>query len=188
MNRYNYLIILILALVFSAPGILAYFFYIHPKMLISTTVNQGVLLNPPVLLPLTENHETRETKRMSSKWSTDPKWSLVLWSPKDCEKNCLNLLDKLARIRLALGRHLYGVMTELLLEENAAPLSDEMLKRLREQDIKVIQLTPGMRDHLPILTEHLEIFIADKNNYLVLAYHPTTKSAAIFHDLKQLLR
>ena len=40
---------------------------------------------------------------------------------------------------------------------------------------------------MPILQNHLEIFIANPEDYLVLAYQSTVKPDDIFYDIKQLL-
>jgi hypothetical protein len=174
-NRRHYIVLSLLALVFIAPGISAYFFYMHPQWLGHTTINKGRLLNPPQLLTsLTDN-------------SPATKWQLILWSPTACEKKCLKQLDKLARIRLALGRRLYDVTPRLLLGAQASPLSQDLINTLADQDITVVQLPLTIEQQIPALQNHLEIFIANPENYLVLAYQTTVKPADIFHDIKHLL-
>lgn len=46
----KYYILLLLIVVFVAPGVAAYLFYQHPSWLGSSRINKGTLLNPPVLL------------------------------------------------------------------------------------------------------------------------------------------
>lgn len=170
--RRNYSILFLLGLLFAAPGISAYFFYMHPNWLGNATTNKGKLLNPPVLLAHTK---------------TSSKWQLVLWSPTACEQSCIAELDKLARIRLALGRHLYKVEPQLLLGVGTPPLSETLAKALHEQDIHTMRLLPGDREKMSVLSDHPEIFIVNPGAYLVLAYQPTVKPEDIFHDLKQLV-
>ena len=170
--RYNYVVLLLLALLFAAPGLSAYVLYTHPSWLGEATTNKGVLLSPPVLLAHSD---------------APGKWQLVLWSPMACEQGCIEQLDKMARIRLALGRHLYEVAPRLLLGVNAPPLSLKLVNALREQDIKILKLSTSEREHMPILQNHLEIFIANPEDYLVLAYQSTVKPDDIFYDIKQLL-
>ena len=162
---------------FLAPGISAYLFYTHPYWLGGVTTNKGIFLDPPVLLPPLE--------RQGSVASL--KWRLVLWSPSACEASCIAQLDKLARIRLALGRRLYEVVPELLLGANAPPLSSAMVDALREQDIHSLKLAAGDGERMPVLKHQLQIFIANPDNYLVLAYQPMVKPDDIFNDIKQLL-
>lgn len=172
----KYMVLLILALFFAAPGISAYVFYHHPQWLGSGKTNKGTLLNPPVLL----------TQLASQFSKPEAKWALVLWSPRACEKNCIKQLDKLARIRLALGRHLYEVESILLLGADAPDLSEALVKVMKEQDIRVLKLREQVVD-APLLQQHLGIFIANHDDYLVLAYQPKAKSKDIYHDIRQLL-
>ncbi len=173
MNRIrHYFVLLFLVLLFAAPGIAAYIFYSHPSWLNNATTNKGKLLNPPVLL----------THSMSLS-----KWRLMLWSPKGCGSTCIAELDKLARVRLALGRHLYKVDTQLVMDAGAAPISEPLMDAMKEKDIQMITLTQEERKKMPLLKGNLAIFIANPNDYLVLAYQSTAKPADIFHDLKHLV-
>ena len=175
MVRRNYIVLLLLALLFAAPGLSAYFLYTHPEWLGDSRTNRGVLLNPPVLI----THVGTSTERH--------KWQLVLWSPMACEQSCVEQLDKMARIRLALGRRLYEVRPRLLMGANTPQLSPKLVNALREQDIDLQKLSLGERENMPVLQEHLEIFIANPDDFLVLAYQPTVKPDDIFYDIKQLL-
>lgn len=174
----NYLILALLGLVFAAPGISAYFFYTHPHWLGQATTNKGLFLDPPVLLSSLGQHTVVGP-------TAGPKWQLILWSPSACETSCLQQLDKLARIRLALGRKLYDVVPNLLLGHDAPSLPDALKKTLQEQDIQVVRMVADAK--IPVLKDHIEIFIANPDNFLVLAYQPMAKPGDIFHDIKQLL-
>ena len=172
-EKRSYLILILLALVFVAPGLSAYFFYTHPNWLGSTTTNKGVLLDPPVLLaPLGK---------------PGPKWRLVLWSPAPCDATCITQLDKLARIRLALGRRLYDVKVQLVLGHQAPQVSKDLLKTLQDRDIDELKLSDDEQASMPVLQSHLAIFISNPDHYLVLAYQPTVEPGDIFNDIKQLL-
>lgn len=175
--RRNYFILLLLSLVFLTPGISAYVFYTHPHWLGHTTTNKGIFLDPSELLPSLQ----------PSNGSTEPKWHLVLWSPRACDESCIAQLDQLARIRLALGRRLYDVVIQLVLGANAPLLSGKFVQTLQEQDIHMLKLAVGASKDTPALKDQLQIFIANPDNYLVLAYQPTVKPEDIFHDMKQLL-
>ncbi len=173
-SRRNYFTLLLLGLVFLAPGISAYFFYRHPQWLGAATTNKGVFLAPPVLLT-------------SLDLLSPNKWRLVLWSPSACETSCIEQLDKLARIRLALGRRLYDVVPQLWLGAKAPPLSEALVNILQDQGIDTLPLAAGASKRMPILQNRLEIFIANPDNYLVLSYQPMVKPDDIFNDIKQLL-
>jgi hypothetical protein len=168
----NYTILLLLAIIFACPGIAAYEFYNHPEWLKATALNKGELLNPPELL---------------ANINAKPKWRLILWNPGACELACREQVEKLARIRLALGRRLY-LVDELLVMNNATPsLPKTFMKKLRDADIHLLLLSAEQRKKQALLTDKARIFIANPDDYLVLAYEVNGKSEDIFHDIGQLL-
>lgn len=172
MTKRNYMVLVVLALIFMTPGLTAYLYYRHPQWLGTATTNKGELLQPPVLVTaMTSNN----------------KWRLLLWSPDDCSVTCLNQLDKLARIRLALGRRLYGVEQWLILADTGKALPKSLMTSFKEQDIHFLRLSQEQRQSLAILKPEARVFIANPDNYLVLSYALTASSQDIFHDLKQLL-
>ena len=173
MVKRNYVVLFILALVFSLPGLAAYEFYKHPQWLGASSVNKGKLLNPPELL---------------ANLNAKPKWRLVLWNPGKCEQSCREQIDKLARIRLALGRRLYEVDELLVIDTQTYALSREFIKNLQEHDINAFGISDAEHKKQTLLTEKPQVFIANPDDYLVLAYELDAKPADIFHDLQQLLR
>ncbi len=170
--NHKYFVLILIALVFAAPGISAYIFFEHPYWIKSNSNNKGRLLNPPVLLPLVQK--------------SNLKWKFIIWSKNDCSTDCIRQLDKLARVRLALGRRLYDVNQELLLGSEARKLSIQQLKKFKDQDIKVVRLTK-VQEELKVFNDNNAIFIANPSDYLVLAYQETTSPGDIFNDIKQLL-
>ena len=125
-NRRNIITMLLLATVFLAPGLAAYIFYQHTDWLAAAKTNKGELLNPPIPL---------------SVLNQEPKWKFVLWNPGVCETTCQEELDKLARVRLALGRRLYQVQIDFLVNTDASSqLSSALTERLREADINLIPI------------------------------------------------
>lgn len=171
-TRRYYITLLLLVFLFATPGLSAYFLYFHPSWLSAATTNKGQFIKPPILL---------ETLGASVKWR------LILWSPESCETTCMEQLDKLKRVRLALGRRLYDVDLNLLLGPNAGPLSEPVAKMLHEPGMSVITLTVGEAMHLSPRYPHSELFIANPEHYLVLAYPLTAEPDDLFHDIKLLL-
>lgn len=171
MFKRNYLILIPLFLLFVAPGICAYLFYLNPHWLGTATTNKGRLLNPPVVL----NALGKKDK---------PKWRLILWSPHACEERCLQQMDKLARIRLALGRRLYEVEQFVVLNGNQA-LTNDFSTLMKEQDIHLMRLPQN--NVKEVLTGKEEFFIANPDGFLILAYKTDVNPADIYHDLKHLL-
>lgn len=169
----NYFILLLLALLFMAPGLVAYIVYNHNAWLSAAPTNKGTLLNPPVLLA--QLHEKE-------------KWQLVLWSPQACDQECAQQLDKLARIRLALGRRLYEVETCLLLGVDAPLPAVPLANTLRDHDIHVLKLAAGASSPLPVLPKISTLYIMNPTGYLVLAYKNQAKPDDLYHDIKHLLK
>lgn len=172
MVKRNYLILLLLLLIFIAPGSMAYLLYTHPQWLGKTTTNRGTLLNPPVQLV-----------NVKSKG----KWRLILWNPGDCNDVCVKQIDKLARIRLALGRRLYEVEQWLIVDEEMSHLSPSLMNLLKDEDIQIQYLSKEARAQLQALNDKSTVFISNPNDYLILSYDLAAKSDAIFYDIKHLL-
>lgn len=173
MTKRNYLTLVLLALIFTAPGLTAYLYYRNPQWLSGATTNKGQLLNPPVLLSKVEDGKQ--------------KWRFVLWYPRHCEIQCLQAADKLARIRLALGRHLYEVDQWLLVSETSPAMQNADTQMLREHDIHVSRLSEATLKQLPVLTDKPRVLIANPKGYLVLAYEEDVNPKDIYQDIKRLL-
>ena len=168
----KYFVLLMLLVMFMAPGIAAYVFYQHPDWLSAAKVNKGDLLNPPIALNVLQGQD---------------KWRLVFWAPKECDAVCLKQLDTLARIRLALGRKLYKVDQWLVLGNEAQPLSSEATTSLKALDFQVVQLSAKDLLKPETLFAETKIFLADPHNYLILAYAPSGNPDDVYKDLKLLL-
>lgn len=123
------LVFIFLVIIFVMPGVSAYWLYMHPDWLGGTPTNKGRLLTPPVLFSDLHNK---------------PKWALLLWNPGQCQQSerCQHRfwqqLNKLTRIRLALGRRFYDVnlwyvtvdQYDLLIPEIANLLKDQKINHL----------------------------------------------------------
>ncbi|USQ14111.1 hypothetical protein J2N86_01910 [Legionella lytica] len=168
----KYYVVLLLIIMFAAPGIAAYVFYQHPSWLGSTRVNKGTLLNPPVVLKALEGEK---------------KWRIVFWTPDACDSACKNQLETLAKVRLALGRKLYQVDQVLVLGDKAPTLSAEEQSALKEMQFQVIQLSAAEASEHEDLLSETKIFLADPNNYLILSYASLVKPDDVYKDLKLLL-
>jgi hypothetical protein len=166
----KYYILLLMVVMFAAPGIAAYVFYQHPSWLGSTRVNKGTLLNPPVALNVLEGKS---------------KWRIIFWSPGVCDKLCLHHLDTLARVRLALGRKLYQVDQWLILGDTAPPLSKKANLLLKEMDFHIARL-PAI-DAKEALFSEAKVFLVDPSNYLILSYSSQVHPEDVYKDLKLLL-
>lgn len=168
---FKYGIILLLIILFAAPGVAAYLFYRHPQWLGASKTNKGVLLNPPVALKLLPLQN---------------KWHIIFWTPVNCDTLCLKELDTLARMRLALGRKLYQVDQWIILAD-AASLTQEMQSKIKELDFHVVQLSQIELKAQSALFSKKTVFLADPDNYLILSYPSLVNPEDVYHDLKLLL-
>lgn len=168
----KYYIVLLLIILFAAPGIAAYVFYQHPGWLGTTRINKGTLLNPPAMLNVLDDQK---------------KWRIVFWTPEQCEAACLKQLETLAKVRLALGRKLYQVDQWLILGDKAPSLSPKMKSTLKELEFHVVQLSDADVRVQGNLFADANIFLADPNNYLILSYSSEARPADVYKDLKLLL-
>lgn len=163
---YRILVLSVLALIFTAPAPVAYFFFTHPQYLTAHTSNKGQLLgdNAPVI----------------ALNGSDASWHLVLFHQKPCKVACIKTLEKLKRVRLALGRHYYAV-DEWLLTPVAITLP-------RDLSVPIKTINPGSQEGIALFAQHADIFIVDAAGRSVMAYPETASLEAIYHDLRQLLR
>lgn len=167
------LILILLACFFLAPGLCAYVIYTHPDWIQFSKTNKGELLKDP----------TRIVIEQASK-----KWHLVLWQPASCDQKCLQTLDKLAKIRLSLGRRWYDIDQWLLGSENKTSLSPALESLMKKQAVFAFNLTPEQISKATILNNRSpEIFLVDPDNYWIMRYKTGTRSADIFSDLKKIL-
>lgn len=171
----KYSILLVLVIIFVCPGLVALTLYNHPEWLSrlsSDTQNKGHLLEKPEKLALSQSK---------------PKWRFIVWNYGACTETCRLQVDKLARVRLALGRRLYQVDEILVLSEKALPLSKDYQAYLKDNDIQVSLLSEARDKIQAFLGKRLKVFIADPNEFLVLSYEADAKAADIFHDIGFLL-
>ncbi|WP_298628127.1 hypothetical protein [uncultured Legionella sp.] len=168
----KYSVLLLLAIMFAAPGITAYLFYQHPEWLGTSKINKGTLLSPPIAL---------------NSFDQQSKWKIVFLSPGGCKKDCIQQLNMLARVRLALGRKLYQVDEWLVLDEHSSLLAEELKPLLKEQDINVITLPAADMAKMSGLPANATIFIANPDNFLILSYQAGGNPDDVYKDLKLLL-
>ncbi len=165
------LILCVLAFLFLMPGIAALLFFKNPQWLSSSTLNKGSLLNPSLRYPHFKDNNH---------------WRLLYVSTENCEDTCLHHVEKLARIRLALGRRLYQVDQYLVLDNSNAVLSKSLNQVFEKNQISVLlNSDTQLKSVLP--EGKSAVFIVNPAQYLVLRYGREARSNDIFHDLQQLL-
>ena len=165
---------LALLLVFIAPGILAFVFYMNPSWLRGLPTNKGLLIRPPVQMSFLD---------MPSKG----KWHLTVWCPKGCDAACIHTLDEMARVRLALGRRLYQVDLWLLQAKQGELCQQKVADALKAEDVRTQMLSAEEQASMTLFDGNEKVFLADPNQYIVLEYAASGKASDVFQDLKRLL-
>lgn len=168
----NTLTLLLLFILFTAPGLGAYWLFMHSDWIPAAKTNKGLLLKKP---------------RLISSFQTQHKWHLVFWNPAFCDTACMQTVDKLGRVRLALGRHLYEVESWLVINGEKNSLTADSSKLLRDQDVHVLVFPAARQASKQKFPAHAEVYLANPQGYLILAYSPTVNPKDIYHDLKRLL-
>jgi len=166
-------ILLVLVLLFAAPGFLALIFYKNPGWLAALPTNKGEFIHPVMPLSLLDNPKQ--------------KWGMVLWCPAGCDVSCVKTFDQLARTRLALGRRLYQVDLWLLQAANMPLCSSDVKQAFDKQDVNLRTMSLDEQNKVSLLQHDMKIFLTDPDNYMVLQYTLMNKPEDVFHDLKRLL-
>ena len=163
-------VLVLLVLIFTMPGMCAYWFYKHPTWLAGKGTNKGQLLTPPVLI-----HRLPQTS----------KWGVLLWNEGPCENACWQQLHKITQIRLALGRRFYNVNLWFLTDDAkilALPKATDLLHKQRISSL-LVKREAGVE----LLGKQSRVFIVSPQNYLVLTYPFEVNSADIYEDLQRVM-
>lgn len=150
-----------LGVLFIIPSIAALLLFYYPSIIKLGTNNRGQLLNPP--LQLSELSETNK------------KWSVLIV----CETECKPTLDKIKRVRMALGRGMYRVNQLLISKQQFTARERSELANKSLFDTQIIslkqQLKPG-------------IYIGDPKGVVMLSYPLKAKPDDVYTDLTHLLK
>lgn len=166
-----YVIMGLLVVLFMAPGMIAYVVYLHPTWL-SNKTNHGTLLQPPRLLSTQNNR----------KKSNDKKWQILYWSPQGCEQRCIQRLDDLARMRLALGRRLYYVDLILAVNKPLDSMTASVQAVVHKMDAHLVQMDASQLGPEPA------VYLVNPQQYVILSYTSDQSVQDIFHDLQKMVR
>ena len=151
---------------FVLPSLLAVFLFYNPWQFSLSHVNKGLLLTPP--------KQVETIKAISQ-----DKWLLLLVVESSCHDECLKTLDKMKRIRMALGKDMYRINQALV---STQTLPAEKIKRLGEVkglDTQVVKLGEPMT---------AGIYIQDPLGNIMLTYSPEVKPNDVYSDLTRLLK
>ena len=154
--------------IFLLPGLMALFLYQTHYFHNLPKINHGQLLKPPVKIHLD---------------ITSDKWGLIFWQPSVSEENLSDMIEKIKRIRLALGRRYFQVQPVLLTKDKS--LSKSAQKELTDNYFvhRVI-----LADEMNLLSSQPAFYILSPEKYVIIRYSVDTASNHIFKDIKRLLK
>lgn len=162
----------LLFLLFILPGCLALLFYQHPQWLGGQTTNHGQFISPMIKLDSLNQQ----------------KWHLLLISDQACDSQCLTQLDKLARLRLALGRLSRKVDLRLMVTEKSLLPNNTIRKQMEEIALASQVLSPIEKQLLIKRRYQRGVFIVDPHGYMILSYPLDMQQKPIYKDLKHLIK
>lgn len=110
-------------------------------------------------------------------------WWLVLVGHGPCEAQCLERLDEMRRIHVALNRDMARLRRMLLTD--GAPAESSTLLAL-QPDLLVAHADAAWNE--AFATRELRYFILDPQARVMMRYPPDAQPAAVFADLMRLLR
>lgn len=179
--------ILAIALLFALPIVLAWVVFSRGWLPHSTT-NHGVLIQPP--LALTPSGWTTRQGKPFQRTDLLGFWNLLLVVDGACQKPCVDTLDLLRRLRIALGADL-GRVHLLLLQPQGSPAPS-----LPEVSMPVVSelLAPGERV-AGLLAKSVDggasgkgVFIVDYRAYNMMTYSFPLDGSGMLKDVKHLLK
>jgi hypothetical protein len=171
--RNNSWSLIILILLFVAPGVAAVVFYNHPTWLGGSETNRGTFVKQPAVFNYFDKSDN---------------WRLVFYSPSVCDETCMQKLDSLARVRLALGRQLYNVDTYLLLDNNTKSISKKKSQLLDAADVSVLKFPAKDGSNNSLFGAKPAFYIINPKNYIILTYDASSPPDDIFQDIKKLVK
>jgi len=174
-----------LMLVFIGPMLLAVGAYYAPwEWVRESGAAHGDLIDPPRPLPL-RSLTTASGTDTPEDWLRY-RWSLIYASTAPCDTACLDELNRLNQVRLALGKDLARAQV-ILLFMGTAPILPA------GADVTVARLDDGAgRVMLEVLGEENirsgRIYIVDPLGRLAMTYEPMVEQKWLLEDLERLLQ
>lgn len=163
----------ILVVIFALPGFLAIVYFKHPDWLAH-------------LAPTNKGDWVREGWQYPALADSGKTWTMVIVAPDGCDAVCEKTLDKVLRVRTALGRHWYDIAVSVLSLHGAEPQNPALQAALKAERVHWLTLdSSAWIGKAP--PEQAGVFLADKQGRLILRYPTTFKPAHLFADSKRLL-
>ena len=169
--------------VFALPLVLAWLFTIGPlDWRPAKNVNNGVLLEPPLLLQSHGVMDAGGTKLTIEAVARD--WFVVVLHTARCTQTCQSMLQVAERIQIALGRDTPRITLALLgpLNDTPVPPRQSWLLPADGTLIAAVGRALGAPQFDSVL------LIVDHRGRIILTYPPDEDGQGMLDDLKRLLR
>lgn len=163
----------ILVVIFALPGFLAILYFKHPDWLAKlATTNKGAWVEEGWQYPALSQ--------------SGKAWTMVIVAPAGCDKVCEHALDKVLRVRTALGRHWYDIAIAVLSFQAVPSENQALISGLQAEHVSWMQV--NQKNWVgPMPPDQTAVFLADKQGRFVLRYPAKFKPAHLFADSKRLL-
>lgn len=175
-----------MVLLFAAPVVAAWVFYLNPVLLPAGRTNHGALIAP--VIPLPGDRVVRAASGEPLDWEAlDRRWTLVLVAGPTCAEQCLARVDALRRIRLALGEP--GLEVQRLLLLAGAPVPAPEAEAIARQFTGMHVATLGTNDLAGLGEDALgRIYLRDPMGHLMMRYAPDAPAQDTLEDMETLLK
>lgn len=175
--------VLALTIVFFVPFLIAWYMFFHTDHSSLQFSNKGELIRMPFQISSLDLQDYQD-KPIENK---EQKWSILYWT-KNCDNNCIQVLDKIMRVRLVLGKDMKRTQAWLA---TPARLNKSMQTQL--EDINGLNIKPILMPETQNAQELLEagnkhILLVDPNGNVFMRYDASAPHKAIHSDLKRLLK
>lgn len=181
----------LMVVVFAAPVVAAWFFYLNPEYLPAGRSNKGELIEPVVHLPPGLGLFTPQGAELGP-GALAGRWTLVYLAGGDCTDACRNQLIAIRQIRLALGENQLSTGRLLILTDPAAAdLGAELEREFEGMQVAVTDAASGER-LLELLGQGAQsldrIHILDPMGNLMMRYAPDAPPEDTLKDMERLLK
>lgn len=182
--------ILILALLFFLPPLLALGFYLRAPHWQMTQLNQGQLLPKAIQIQQLSINDNSGKVIPPSLWKG--RWHLWVLAPKRCDEVCQKALYTIRQVRLALGKERMRINRVLTTTSGPAIFSKSLRDVYEGTQLSVADQTQLADFFKPVnalgdFSTKGGIFIVDPLGNLVLVYPQDSSPSPIFKDLHRLL-
>ena len=183
--------LLLMAAVFAAPMIAAWFFYLNPQYLPSGRSNLGELIQPVVPLPAALGLYEPDGESLDRQLF-EGRWTLVYLTGGYCGEDCMARLRDIRQIRLALGEDSLNVERLLIMTDPAAAdLAGDLGEEFRGMRVALTDVAGGVR-LLDLLGEGAagldRVYILDPMGNLMMRYRPDAPAKDTLEDMERLLK